>query len=141
MNELLLWVLGALIITVAVIGIGVIEENDMKKLNNIFKETDLNNKFQVMNYLTQLQAKPAWRVCLMIALIGAYILALIYRTLEDIPSIIFFILMVAFIWIFSCAAHSYWGYHCVLPNGSEDTIAALCRCAPAPPNVKTTMYE
>lgn len=130
----------AAVVAAVIVLLGIIEENDMKKLNNLFRSTDLNNKYQVMNYLTQLQAKPAWRVCLMVAFGGGYVLSLLYRFLHNIPIPLYFLIMIAFIWILSCAAHSYWGYHCVLPNGSEDVMAAICRSGPAVPNVVSIQY-
>lgn len=126
-KELTLWIIILIVILCAIVGLGIIEENDMTKLNDLYHNTNLTNKYEVINYLVQLQSKPQWRVCLMIGLAGSYALTLLYRFLPAMNSILYGFIILAFLWIIFCAIHSYWGYHCVLPNGSEFTISSLMK--------------
>ena len=102
-----------------------LEHNDMKRINEEFFKFDASNPSEVLEYLTLLATKPMWRIAFMSALINAMVLTAVYVYSNDINFVFFFFIILGVTFIRTLSYLSYYGFHVITPNGTQDNYLKL----------------
>lgn len=111
------------VIIAACFGIGIIEEKDMKEINQTYFDLDMSDPHSVIEYLHLIATKPQWRVGVMVSSVLAIVLTSLYvysKEVQSIPAPVYFFCCMTMAWILMCGYMSFYGFHVVAPNGGQE---------------------
>ena len=100
--------------------LGRVEEKDMREINDAYFSMNMWNPIDVMEYLTLCTTKPLWRVSLIVSIFWSLFVTGLYVYSKDIPPWFFFALLLAISYITMSGYLSYYSFHVLTPNGSQE---------------------
>jgi len=125
MNDIILPLVTVIILVSGVIILGWLEENDMKSINKAFYKLNLRDPYAVIEYLNLIATKPLWRISLMTGILLALIATAIYCWSKCVQWHFYMASWIAIGYIVSISYLSFYSFHVITPNGTQETINKL----------------